>query len=111
MIATDCPSCVAGAGATGSPGERLLHLACALSRPGDCCKWCHRVHEKCCPHEGPCKLHCGGVCVYVPPQKSQIDAPQIDVRLDFIAVTVSQADSGPLAAVEGRSGADDPRES
>lgn len=82
----------------------------ASSQPVGCCKHCHdRADEKGPPAHGPCKLHCRGVCIYVSPQKSQLDTPQIDLRLDFAAVVVLHADGHPLAAAEVRGGADDPR--
>ena len=80
------------------------------SPPAGCCKHHHRADEKRQPSDAPCKLRCRGVCVYVVPQKSQLDAPQIDLRLDFAAVGVLQTDGNPLAAAEVRGRDNNPRE-
>lgn len=66
--------------------------------------------DRCPPTDGPCKLHCRGVCIYVPPQKCQVDAPQINLGLDFAMMVVLQTDHHSLAAAEIRGGADDLRE-
>jgi hypothetical protein len=87
-----------------------INRVISRAAPVGCCKPCQHTHEKGCPHEGPCRLHCRGVCVYVSPQKSQVDARQIDMRFDFAAVVVSQRDNHPLAAAEVRGSGDDPRE-
>src|SRR5260370_35439080 len=82
----------------------------ASSQSADCCKHCDHAHETDCPHDGPCNLHCRGVCVYVAPQKSQLDAPQIDLLLEFAAIAVLQTRERPLAVTEYCVGADGRRE-
>ena len=85
----------------------------ASSSPIGCCKHrhCAEGKEKGDSPAGPCKLHCRGICVYVSPQKSQVDAPQIDLRVDFAAVVVLLADNDSHAASDVCSGADDPLDS
>jgi hypothetical protein len=75
-----------------------------------CCKHCGRAAEtggRQAPAT-PCKLQCRGACFYVAPQKGQMNALQIDLRLDFAAVVVLQTARYPLSTVEVRRGADDP---
>jgi hypothetical protein len=75
-----------------------------------CCKHHHCADEEGQPSDAPCKLHCRGVCVYVSPQKSQLDAPQIELRLDSVTVAVLQSEDHPLAAAEFCGGANGRRE-
>lgn len=90
------------------PRERVISRA--SSRPATCCKHCDHTREKGCPHDGPCKLHCRGVCVYVAPQKCQLDAPQIHLLLEFAAVAFLQTGDDALAATRDFAGADGRRE-
>jgi hypothetical protein len=79
-----------------------------LSLPVDCCQHGHHdSDEPGAPHDGPCKLHCRGVCVYVSPVKSQVEAPQIDIRLDFAAAAFLRADEHYVVAADARNGTAD----
>jgi len=82
----------------------------APSQHVDCCKHHHGSDEKREPSDGPCKLHCRNVCVYVSPLKCQLDCLQIELRLDSAVIAVLQTNDGHLAAAEVRSGTDGPRE-
>lgn len=83
----------------------------ASAPPIGCCKHRHCADEKGEQPAGPCKLHCRGTCVYVSPQKCQVDYPQIDLHVDFAAVVVLLADNDRLAASDVCGGADDPLDS
>ena len=47
------------------------------------------------PSQAPCRcrLECSGICTYVPPVKTQIDAPQLVVDFDHLAISPALADS------------------
>lgn len=68
----------------------------AAAQSNTCCE--HRHHasdERGQQSGGPCKsgAECQGVCTYLPPQKTQIDAPQFVISVDLMA--------GEFAAVGG----------
>lgn len=52
------------------------------------------------PSQDPCKcrLECSGVCTFVPPEKTQIDAPQLVVGFDHLAVSPALTDSQAVSA-------------
>lgn len=65
--------------------------------------------ERCCdceesgdedPSQAPCKcrLECSGICTFVPPEKTQLDLPQLVVGFDHLAVAVALADSQIVSA-------------
>jgi|GEM_PF-4049109 len=51
------------------------------------------------PSQDPCKcrLECSGICTFVPPEKTQIDAPLLAVGFDHLAVSPALADSLALS--------------
>lgn len=60
-----------------------------------CCDGdCEGAHEGE-PSQDPCecRLECSGICTFVPPEKTQIDAPQLAVCFDHLAVCPALADS------------------
>lgn len=78
----------------------------ASSQSGDFCVHDHHDSgEPGNPHDAPCNLHCRGVCVFVSPVKSHVEALQIDIRLDFAADVSLLAEECLIAAADVRSDA------
>jgi len=66
---------------------------------GSCCDGdCHGSRDGG-PSQDPCKgrLECSGICTFVPPEKTQIDAPLLTVGFDQLAVSPALADSLTVA--------------
>ncbi len=57
-----------------------------------CCSH-HQHAEDGCGHTPvepcKCKLECHGICTYLPPQKTSLDAPELIVPFDFVALTLA----------------------
>jgi hypothetical protein len=70
--------CVAGDRA--AEGISLTSGCCHCNHSG-----CHQQSETP-PHPDNCNLGCHGVCSYLPPQRTLVDAPQLIVALDILPV-------------------------
>jgi hypothetical protein len=66
-----------------------------------CCDHCQSdCHGQSDTPRGPekCGCECLGVCTYLPPQKTLIDAPHLIISLDFLPVDPPLAENCPASA-------------
>jgi hypothetical protein len=80
-----------------------------VSQPVQCCKHHHPAqHGKQPADPCKCKVECHGVCIYLPTQKTHIDAPRIVIPFNHVAVIPALADTHHLSApfrLDGTGGA------
>ncbi len=73
----------------------------AESPPEHCCKHHQQARDEGAKPAAPCncKVECHGVCTYLPPQKTQLDCPDIALPFDFAILIPAMADAQVASAI------------